>query len=1392
MSRSRARTSSIVSGVALALLAAPLTGIPVASAEAPGPVGLSDQSPNSTTSVLSWDRDLSAARYTVQVDNDASFASPEFNQTTTSTSVVPHTALKPGTNHWRVRSTSPSGVSSEWSTASFQRADPLVPSPLGPVNGAELVQPDEPPLLQWSEVPGAKSYSVEIDDAPDFIGATKLTTNTLSIVPSSPLSMGTWFWRVTATDASGQLSAPSEPSSFTIRALPAPELVSPDDSPDEKVEDVVLDWAPVKGAKTYQLQVSVNDGFEAGDLKANLTNLTSTRWSPPNGMDNDQYYWRVRAVDAAGSPSAWSASPYAFDRQWPDRPWPVHPVQPGFPEYPADFDTADPGHLSHPFHPTYVRNHDPEALPIATSDEPTPFLQWTPVQHASSYQLQISTTANFTPLTTNTCVVVGTTFTPTNTVFPTGKQVRLDHTCEVTQGTRLYWRVRPMDAPFTVEGIYSPTQKFVWEPEWFASITPADGATVEVPRFSWTSLVPASQFRVEIKNATGRRVHQATTSASSYTPVGVDLDPTESPFTWSLTAYAADGSSSLIQSRTFTLAPPTSGPTGTPLAALSGTEQDAPSVRAPELSWVPFPGADHYKVSFGYADVSAWLVPAGEEAFEAKLHYPRMTDTGTRIMAPGRYKWQVSAFDDTGRLIGTSDVNTVRIADFEPVTGQRIALEGLSLAEGAGCDLPMDTVSNTATCPEVPTTPVLRWDPQDGIAFYGVYVSFDQHFTNLTERRIPASTGHMYAYTTVTLPDNTSGVPYYWHIRPCKAPGICGPDPVSSATGLAKHAFKKVSPQVETEPTADVVSTNEVTFTWRDYHESNQDHRVTRDGAPSWSAAYHRAPAEGGAINPRDLSNQSAARYRIRVATDTAFSDVIDNQLVDQTTYTAPTKLYPEGPLYWKVSALDTNGYELSSSVTRSFSKSSAPAAGLSPAPQAQVQGTVPFRWEPEAFAGQYELEVSRNDERFSSVNRVFSTKVWSTAYTWTKPIPVSSDPYYWRVRRLDSSGNPTTWSTPVPFRVVSQAVTLTSPATDSTQVPNGPQLTWEPLAGAATYLVEVKDSAGKTVDSRTTPATAYVPFVSLASGRHTWSVTARDNDGKPLAPASSDTFTVDTSLEAESAPEVSYDTERPGVESVLSVEPLAWNRVGVTESYQWLRGGRDIRGATGRTYEATLADFGKEISVRVTGSLPAFQNAVLTSAPVLIGPGGLVIASAPPRITGTFAVGQKLTTTDGEWPRGAKVSRQWLRNGYPIPGATAKTYTLTLNDAVSYISVRVIGSISGRSDGSSTSTSRLVPKAHSTSTASLSSTKVKRGTKVTFTARVSVPGVAAPTGTVVVFKGKKRMKLVKLTTNDRGQVSFVLPKKLRKKGKHRLVLQYNGTTKIATSRSKVVVLKVT
>src|SRR4029077_2590814 len=122
-------------------------------------------------------------------------------------------------------------------------------------------------------------------------------------------------------------------------------------------------WNPVVGAKTYELQVSPN-GDWANNLALDVT-VESTRYSPPTTLDTDQYFWRVRAMDAKSPANngGWSLE-WQFKRAWSDQPVLLQPA----------WNLGDPA---------------------TTIDVPT--FSWTPVHHASYYELEFSEDINFSP-----------------------------------------------------------------------------------------------------------------------------------------------------------------------------------------------------------------------------------------------------------------------------------------------------------------------------------------------------------------------------------------------------------------------------------------------------------------------------------------------------------------------------------------------------------------------------------------------------------------------------------------------------------------------------------------------------------------------------------------------------------------------------------------------------------------------------------------------------------------------------------------------------------------------------------------------------------------------------------------------------------------------------------
>ena len=67
-------------------------------------------------------------------------------------------------------------------------------------------------------------------------------------------------------------------------------------------------------------------------------------------------------------------------------------------------------------------------------------------------------------------------------------------------------------------------------------------------------------------------------------------------------------------------------------------------------------------------------------------------------------------------------------------------------------------------------------------------------------------------------------------------------------------------------------------------------------------------------------------------------------------------------------------------------------------------------------------------------------------------------------------------------------------------------------------------------------------------------------------------------------------------VGSTVTAKPGTWTS-GTKLSYQWLRDGKAITGATASTYKLRSADAGHKVSVKVTGTKTGYTTATKSSA---------------------------------------------------------------------------------------------------------------------------------------------------------------------------------------------------
>ncbi|GAB4007798.1 hypothetical protein GCM10028772_20750 [Nocardioides ultimimeridianus] len=1139
--------------------------------------------------VLSWSPVPGAVRYEVQADTEDGFSTPPVKQTTVATTYVPTALLSAGDYFWHVRAIDADNIDSDWASGTNFTISPVgAPTGLSPDGGATpsdatLQQPGQPVTLSWQPVAGAKSYTIEVAHDQGFAGSKTYSTQAPSLVVPDALQPQDYYWHVKALLDTGIESAFSTSASFVVGSLASPDnlRVIGDDgatiADPQDVQDVILAWDPVAGAKTYDLQVSTDDTFPASSLVDTKTGLLSSRYSPTTTYPNSAYFWRVRAVDLSGNPTGWTTT--SFVRKWLTAPTVVEPAP-----------SADPANVSDPL-----------------------VLQWTPVRHASHYEIEMGPDRNFSPGTYNSCRVAGTTYTPsqfTINVSSAQTSIPADDRCTPVPGNVTYWQVRPLDRPYSsvnndgVAGQWSDLQSLVYDPDLqrLTGVTPADGASIDVPTLAWSPARGAETYAITVKKGTAI-VATATTHSTSYV-VQPSAPLTAGTYTWSITAKDAAGRVvSMTETRSFDLSGTIPAGSGAPLTAQTGTAADPASAHAPLLSWTPLSvgGAQvTYQIDAKAHGATGWIAPSSTPAgniIEKSLVYPAVTDPSTLFSAPGTYDWVVSAWAN-GELQATSAINTFQISSLSvPGATQRIALTGADVDAGHTCAAPV--TASLPACATVPSTPVVDWDPVPGASFYIVYVAKDAGFTNLVETAtaMPATASTRWAPTFAqaksALPDSKVGESYFVHIRACASVSSCGLDPVST-TGNATMQFRKSSPAVVLQTPADGTTVNSpvVSLDWQDYRDTN--------AATSWSGV-------AGAAAP----DQSAMQYRVQVATDSSFGTPLETAVVDQSTYTSPSRLYPQGKYYWRVQAIDVESNDLTWSPTYSFTKSTTAPQLLAPLDGTTVGETPALSWQPQAFAAGYRVEIYRNgDTALSSGNLVTAANltVKQTSYVYDKPLPPGGSPYLWRVRTVDQSGNTGPWTSVTnpgtSFTVAGATPTLTSPAAGATVPANQLVLRWSPVPGAVSYQVEVQKAAGSTaIDTAATRATAYAPSPTqqLAAGSDNWRVIAKDSNNNELGHSAWRGVVVTASnppLQASVAPSISGN---PVVGATLTANPGTWLANSPRFTYQWLRNGQPISGAVGSVHQVAYADAVTSISVRVTASKTGWADGTASSAPLSI-----------------------------------------------------------------------------------------------------------------------------------------------------------------------------------------------
>jgi hypothetical protein len=635
------------------------------------------------------------------------------------------------------------------------------PTPISPAPNAAV---QALPSFAWNPVAGADRYEFAIAADAGFnspsLGRGEgqfFTKNTRATVKKT-LPNGTYWWRVRAVAANGDVSAWAEPRPLRKQWTLAPRLLSPTDGAitSHPATPLVLKWSAVPYAAKYLVTIASDPALGSAVLAQSNVETHGTSYAPralllPPGT----YYWGVVPLDAQGHRGAASAVA-SFTWMWPTT-------------------TATTiGDLR------------------VDSEVYDPFFTWDPVPGAARYELEINPSQDFAPGSKVCC---------------TGPIISPSHSpTSLLRDNTYYWRVRSLDAfgnagvwnsgpPFTktfdkVPPVTAPSVKNARMRDHLSDpgsdLNPgAAGYQTSVPIITWDPVPGASSYEVDVFpfedgmcNWSSSAVDHwhSTTATNAWTPLGSqwnnvkpyaddrpvanelrrpiagheycarirarsDRDSANEEVYGEYT-YLGGGTSPAFQ----WVGPPAGGScspscstgylgSGDYLIPATGTT----ATRMPLFTWKPLAGKQSY-----------FVLVAKDPSFSNIVDY---AFTQVPAYAPRGSSWIMSYPDETTlyywAVLPATDLNG------NGAVGNPLAAAPQSFRKESN----PPTLTSPTAGELVTGQPTFRWSPAEGARRYRLQVSQDPAFGTLLDDVTTAST----AYTSNTsYPADTL---LYWRVR---------------------------------------------------------------------------------------------------------------------------------------------------------------------------------------------------------------------------------------------------------------------------------------------------------------------------------------------------------------------------------------------------------------------------------------------------------------------------------------------------------------------------------------------------------------------------------------------------------------------------------------------------
>jgi hypothetical protein len=900
-------------------------------------------------------------------------------------------------------------------------------------------------------------------------------------------------------------AADARQQTLSASALATPTAVSPANG---LVVDALpaFSWAAVANAERYEFQLAADAGMNSPVLGRGDDQFTTrnTRATLKKTIPNGTYWWRVRALQANGTPSPWGP-PRAIVKSWTSAPALQSPTHGAV--------------MVHPTHPLVLR--------------------WSTVPRAAKYIVSIATDPTLGTIVSPKAETSGTVYAPRSTLLSPGPY---------------YWGVTPVDAQGH-RGAPSPVQSFVWTWPTSTNARVDDVFTApEVfdPLFSWDPIAGAAKYELEINPtnefAPGSKVCCANpVIGNSYAPTVVFKDNT---YYWRVRALDTAGNPGIwndgpMFTKTFDKVPPTPGPsiknlrmrdlgeTGNDIDALTaGYQTDVPVLR-----WDPVDGAASYEVDVTpyTSGICDWTASSGH--WRVKTSVPFWTPLGagwlgvkpysdplavstdnTSLTAGQGYCARVRARSDRDNANsevygdytyvdddGTGSPHNPKAFTFVGYPDPDRECPGCSYL-GAGDYQPPETQTETQTGTVNRVTPFFSWKPLPRLARKTLRNTSNVEAMTITEPSGAAS-------FSATVREHTGD---------------------SSKDELVLTRLSPVGTWIYTYANGDLNALEAM---------------VENDSAHTLLVDVHVAGTPLAHV-PETAFTSGRQSYYVLVSKDANFSNIVDYAFTQLPVYAPrssvkPTTYPDEKTLYyWAVlPAIGMNGSLASgdplAASPQSFQKESAPPTQTAPANGASVELQPTFRWTPVEGARRYRVQVA-DDPTFGSLLDDVVTD--STAYTSNTSYPADTV-LYWRVRADDENLIGLNWSETRTFRRRLPAPVLSAANPGSGE--SIPLWAWSPVNGAVAYDVEVDEPDGDHSQFLDFRSSAFTAVKMTGTGIWGWRVRAvfpkqagSQNQPGPWSATKPYTRTI--------AEPGGARTERSGV-SVL----LSWNAKPAAKNYR-------------------------------------------------------------------------------------------------------------------------------------------------------------------------------------------------------------------------------------------------